>query len=60
MVNVNNIEESNEPKLCHKCDGVGSIWIYNKEEVCGHCNGKGLEPLKSNIASKECLSSSKS
>lgn len=46
MVNSEYIRESKEPKLCHKCDGIGSIWIYNKEEECKHCQGKGLEPVK--------------
>ncbi|MCM8527076.1 MAG: hypothetical protein NE327_11210 [Lentisphaeraceae bacterium] len=46
MINSANIRESKEPKLCHKCDGIGSIWIYNKEEECKHCQGKGLEPVK--------------
>lgn len=44
MINDTNIQESNEPELCKKCDGIGSIWIYNKEETCINCNGKGLEP----------------
>lgn len=46
MINSKNIQESKEPKLCEKCEGIGSIWIYNKEETCCHCDGKGLEPEK--------------
>ena len=56
MVDATNIQESNEPKLCHKCDGIGSIWIYNKEETCNHCEGKGLEPSSNSLISKEFLS----
>ena len=44
MINNHTIKESNEPQLCKKCEGIGSIWIYNKEETCLNCNGKGLEP----------------
>ena len=41
-----NIQESHEPQLCRKCEGIGSIWIYNKEEICSHCMGNGVEPVK--------------
>ena len=40
---------SQEKPLCKKCDGIGSIWVFGKEQKCTECDFTDLYQVNLNI-----------